>query len=51
MKYYHKGLEQVEPPMIGGTLPHDHYIHALHSIAKSLKRIADSLENPSNKTD
>jgi hypothetical protein len=37
-------LERVHPPKIGGTLPHDAYIHALHSIAKSLKRIADSLE-------
>ena len=36
-------LERVTPPMIGGTLPHDAYIKALYSIAKSLKRIADAL--------
>lgn len=37
-------LEKVTPPKIGGTLPHDEYIHVLYSIAKSLKRIADTLE-------
>ena len=37
-------LERVFPPKIGGTLPHDEYIRALYSIAKSLKRIADALE-------
>jgi hypothetical protein len=37
-------LEQVSPPNIGGTLPHDAYIRVLYSIAKSLKRIADCLE-------
>lgn len=37
-------LENVSPPKIGGTLPHDANIKALYSIAKSLKRIADALE-------
>jgi hypothetical protein len=37
-------LECVRPPKIGGTLPHDEYIRALYSIAKSLKRIADALD-------
>lgn len=37
-------LEQTDAPKIGGTLPHDHYITALHSIAISLKRIADVME-------
>ena len=37
-------LENVRPPKIGGTLPHDEYIKALYSIAKSLKRIADRLD-------
>lgn len=37
-------LEKVSAPEIGGTLPHDEYIRVLYSIAKSLKRIADSLE-------
>lgn len=37
-------LEQVAPPKIGGTLPHDANIRALYSIAKSLKRIADALD-------
>ena len=37
-------LEPVTPPKIGGTLPHDEYIRAIYSIAKSLKRIADALE-------
>lgn len=34
-------LEPVSPPKIGGSLPHDEYIRALYSIAKSLKRTAD----------
>lgn len=38
-------LERVDPPKIGGTLPHDANIKALYSIAKSLKRIADSMES------
>lgn len=36
--------QEIRPPQIGGTLPHDAYIAALHSIAVSLKRIADALE-------
>lgn len=36
-------LENVRPPQIGGTLPHDEYIKVLYSIAVSLKRIADAL--------
>lgn len=39
--YFEPGIR---PPKIGGTLPHDDYIEALHSIAASLKRIADALE-------
>lgn len=39
-------LETVYPPKIGGTLPHDHYIKVLYSIAVSLKRIADQMEKP-----
>lgn len=39
-------LEAVSAPKIGGTLPHDHYIAALYSIAKSLKRIADAVDRP-----
>jgi len=38
-------IEDVRPPKIGGTLPHDKYIEVLYSIAKSLKRIADALES------
>ena len=38
------GFEKIDPPEIGGTLPHDAYIEALHSIAVSLKRIADAQE-------
>ena len=38
------GLERVNAPKIGGTLPHDEYIFVLISIGKSLKRIADALE-------
>jgi hypothetical protein len=41
-----RDLEQVSPPKIGGTLPHDANIRALYSIAKSLKRIADAVERP-----
>lgn len=37
-------LENVNPPKIGGTQPHDANIRVLYSIAKSLKRIADALE-------
>jgi len=41
-------MSDLEPkrrsPKIGGTLPHDHYIDVLHSIAISLKRIADALD-------
>lgn len=37
-------LERVIPPKIGGSLPHDEYIRVLYSIAKSLKRIADTVE-------
>lgn len=37
-------LENVRPPKIGGTLPHDEYIKVLHSIAVSLKRIADTMD-------
>lgn len=37
-------LEKVDAPKIGGTLPHDHYIKVMHSIAVSLKRIADKLD-------
>ncbi len=37
-------LENVNPPKIGGTLPHDENVRVLYSIAKSLKRIADALE-------
>ncbi|GAA0749673.1 hypothetical protein [Sphingomonas trueperi] len=36
-------LERVSPPQ-SGSLPHDHYIAVLHSIAISLKRIGDTLE-------
>lgn len=36
-------LERVSPPQ-SGSLPHDHYIAVLHSIAISLKRIGDALE-------
>lgn len=38
-----RGLEDVSPPKIGGTLPHDTYARALYSIAVSLKRIADEM--------
>lgn len=38
-----EGFERVGPRKIGGTLPHDDYIEALHSIAISLKRIADAI--------
>lgn len=41
---YDPDLETVRPPKIGGTLPHDHYIFVLYSIAKALKRIADAVE-------
>ncbi len=43
-----RDLEDVLPPLIGGTLPHDAYIKVLYSIAKSLKRIADTLEKSKN---
>ena len=43
-------LEQVSPPKIGGTLPHDANLRVLYSIAKSLKRIADSLDHLKDKS-
>lgn len=42
------GKERLEkgiyPPKIGGALPHDDYIYVLYSIAISLKRIADTMQ-------
>lgn len=41
----YRKLESTYAPKIGGTSPHDHYIEVLHSIAISLKRLADFAEN------